>query len=127
MRGLDSNFDAFEARDYIPVNTLPSLKTLDDAMLALDGMQRSEMRHLLEPGAQARAEQETRFGAELTAFGKASEYYMQNLLTDDKDKANMEALAAKAAVYVDRVLRARRVRCQTRSHSHGAACWRGAR
>jgi methyl-accepting chemotaxis protein len=90
-----------QAYDYIPANTLPSLQALDEAQVALENMRRSEMRALLEHGAPARAAQERRFDNELAQFRRASDDYVKSLLTDDKDKANMQALAAAAGAYVD--------------------------
>jgi methyl-accepting chemotaxis protein len=89
------------AYERIQSDVLPSMATLEEAKAAFDTMRRSEMRHLLESSAAGKAKQETRFDEALAAYHQATEHYMRELVSDDKDKAYMEALAAKVAACLE--------------------------
>jgi methyl-accepting chemotaxis protein len=89
------------AFEYIAINTLPSLDTLAETERALETMRRAELRHLVERTSQAKLEQESMFKRGLEAYGKASDHYVKDLLTDERDKANMAALADKFRAYME--------------------------
>ncbi len=94
MRSMKTDYE------YVQLNTLPSLEALANATRAFDAMQRSELQLVLERSADGRRRQQERFDEALAAYRKATGLYVETLLTDDKDKANMETLAVKAAAYL---------------------------
>ena len=89
------------AFEYISINTLPSLDTLADAGRGLEMMRLAELRHLVERTPQGKAAQEPLFDKGLETFTKASDLYVKTLLTDDRDKTNMDALAAKMRTWLE--------------------------
>jgi methyl-accepting chemotaxis protein len=89
------------AFEYIPVNTLPSLDALVDTERALEAMRRAELRHMVERTPERKLQQQSMFQRGLDDYNKASDHYVKSLLTDERDKANMAALAAKFQVYME--------------------------
>jgi methyl-accepting chemotaxis protein len=99
--GLWQLYNAQQRADYIETNTLPSLKTLDEAALVFARIRIAAYQHALFVDPAAKTKVETQIADDEKVFSGLLETYERDLLSDDEDRKLLADDKAALLAYHD--------------------------
>ncbi|MBK1680231.1 methyl-accepting chemotaxis protein [Rhodocyclus tenuis] len=99
--GLWQLYEAQQRLEYIQANTLPSLKTLDEAALAFSRIRIGAYQHALFVDAEAKQKIEKQIADDEVVFNGLLEKYQRELISDDEDRKLLEDDRAALLAYHD--------------------------